>query len=191
MSFYWYKLSLASDKPQICLRIPEFSSFINFWHKNGQLDSYFFENSSICSKVMIVFVFGFNFLAKKFNFRPSRWFWRCYSYFWRWNRLTFEPVDGFSNFKNVNWSEFNFKETLFSTCFCYDVPFPIYRDAKMVSLSVLHCITTQFKWELNLSAARDGTGLDGHISDYIETSAQAFAWLCFGSGLGWGLSINF
>ena len=104
----------------------------------GHSDCYFFENPSIGSKFMKIFVLRLNSLPNICNFRWNRWIWRCYSYFWRWNRLTFEPVDGFSKFKNVNWSEFNFKETLFSSCFWYDEPFPIYCNWNMC----LCCITS-------------------------------------------------
>ena len=56
---------MVIKNPQICSRISEFSSTINFWQEFRTLRQLFFENPSIGSKVMKILVLRFNFFAKK------------------------------------------------------------------------------------------------------------------------------
>ena len=85
------KLTLASDKHQIFLRISEFSSIIISGKNQGHLDSYILK---ICQLSWGSIFWQQNGIFDQIN---------GYSYFLRWNWLTFEPVDRYSNLKNINW----------------------------------------------------------------------------------------
>ena len=125
------KLSLASDKPQICLRISEFSSTINFWQNLWHLDSYFLNICQLPQKLWKFLSWG-SFKKSKFSAESTDLMMLLFflkmetANFWTSKRI----------FKIQNWSELNFKEILFYTCFCYELRFSIYRDSNMCLCSI-------------------------------------------------------